>query len=339
MLNVESLRKWFPLSRGFSEMFSRASRFVKAVDGMSFTVAQEEILGLVGESGCGKTTTGRLLVRLIKPTSGRISFLGHDITDLKGDQLRLLRRNMQMVFQDPYSSLNPRMTVEELLREPLLIHGMMHEQEVSERVAETLESVGLPAQDFLRKLPHEMSGGQRQRVAIARAIITNPKFIVLDEPVSMLDVSIRAGILEVLSELREKIGLAQIFITHDLSVARHICDRIGVMYLGKLVEVGSAEEIIDNPQHPYTKALLSAVPAPDPEARFEPFEVGGELPSPTAPPQGCRFHPRCPLAMEVCRKVEPQLQEIGRGHNASCFAVTDVSSRLRLNSGESLTKS
>jgi len=332
VLELQGVKKWFILRSGLSQVLSRKHRrVVKAVDGINFTVHSKEIFGIVGESGCGKSTTSRLAVRLLEPTDGKIIFLGQEITHLKGARLRKLRRDMQIVFQDPYSSLNPRMTVRQLLNEPLLIHGLAESKiEMDATVKETLISVGLsPPETFLPKFPHEMSGGQRQRVAIARALITRPKFVVFDEPVSMLDVSIRAGILSVLDDLRNKYELSQIFITHDLAVARQICNRIAVMYWGKIVELGPTEEVISHPYHPYTKALLSAVPVPDPDVVYEPNLISGDIPSALNPPTGCAFHPRCPVAIQVCQSDEPELIDFGGGHYASCFVAANDAGQKR----------
>mgnify|MGYP000014574202 CR=1 FL=1 len=321
VVKVVDLRKWFPVRRGFlSTLFSRESLFVKAVDGVSFEIKKGEIFGLAGESGSGKTTTGRLILRLIEPTSGKIFFEGTDITGLSEKELKPLRRKMQIVFQDPYESLNPRMTIGDIVSEPLRVQKICKDEgEIEERVKEALANVELlPPEEFIYRFPHELSGGQRQRVSIARAFILNPRFVVADELVSMLDVSIRAGILNTILDLVEKFGVSFLYITHDLALARHICDRIAVMYLGKIMEEAPTEKIVYEPLHPYTKALISAVPIPDPESRRMEVVIPGEIPSPINPPSGCRFHTRCPSVMDICRKEEPQLIEMGENHKVAC---------------------
>ncbi|MEM1539950.1 MAG: ATP-binding cassette domain-containing protein [Candidatus Bathyarchaeia archaeon] len=324
VIEVTELRKWFPVRKGFLKtLLSRKESFVKAVDGIDFDVEQKEIFGLVGESGSGKTTTGRLVVKMIEPTSGKIFFKGRDITDLSKNQMKQIRRKLQMVFQDPYESLNPRKTVMDIVAEGLRIQKIADgEKEVEERVVKALEDVKLvPPEEFLFRYPHELSGGQRQRVAIARTFVVNPEFVVLDEPVSMLDVSIRAEILNLIIELIEKFNVSILFITHDLAIARHMCNRIAVMYLGKIVEIGSAEDIVYEPMHPYTAALISAVPVPDPKSRRTKLTIKGEIPSPIDPPPGCRFYTRCPAVEEICKKEEPKLINVKKKHYVACHKI------------------
>jgi len=324
VIEVLDLRKWFPVRKGFLKaLFSRKESYVKAVDGVNFNVKQKEIFGLVGESGSGKTTTGRLVVKMIDPTSGRIFFKGEDITHLTREKMKHVRRKLQMVFQDPYESLNPRKTVFDIVAEGLRIQKIVNsEKEIAERVIKALEDVKLvPPEEFLYRYPHELSGGQRQRVAIARTFIVNPEFVVADEPVSMLDVSIRAEILNLFIELTEKFNVSILYITHDLATARHMCNRIAVMYLGKIMEMGSVEDIVYEPLHPYTNALLSAVPVPDPKSRRTRLTIKGEIPSPIDPPPGCRFCTRCPAVEEICRKEEPELINIGKEHYVACHKV------------------
>ncbi|MCH8892801.1 MAG: ATP-binding cassette domain-containing protein, partial [Chloroflexi bacterium] len=292
-----------------------------AVDGISFTVRRGETLGLVGESGCGKTTTGRCILQLYKPTAGQVIFEGQDLTQLKTKQMRAMRREMQVIFQDPYSSLNPRMTAGNIIGEPLIVHGLVKgKAEYREKVADLLQNVGLNPY-MADRFPHEFSGGQRQRIGVARALSVSPKFIVADEPVSALDVSIQAQIINLLEDLQEQFNLTYLFIAHDLSVVRHISDRVGVMYLGHMVEMADRNEIYRNPIHPYTKALLSAVPIPDPvlDAQRERVMLSGEVPSPLNPPSGCVFHPRCPVANDECSTVTPELREMGPEHQAACI--------------------
>jgi len=323
IVDVEHLKKYFPVQKSFFEkLFTRTSSYVKAVDDVSFSINEGEVFTLAGESGCGKTTTGMILAMLINPSGGKILFDGTEITGLRSEELRLLRRRIQIVFQDPYASLNPRMRIGEAVGHPLEIHGLATGVDKKNRVLEILEKVGLtPPERFVDLYPHELSGGQRQRVAIARSIILRPEFIVADEPVSMLDVSIRTVLIDLMMELRKEFGLTYLFITHDLAVAKYISDRIAIMYLGKIVETGDKEEVFSNPLHPYTKALLSAVPVPDPERKRETVELKGEVPSAIQVPAGCRFHPRCPYAFAKCSEVEPQLIEIEENHCAACHLV------------------
>jgi len=316
LIVVRDLKKYFPLRRG---LFGEPA-WVRAVDGVSFTIREGETLGLVGESGCGKTTTGRCLLRLIEPTSGAVHFDGVDLLRLPPRQMRAMRRHMQIIFQDPYASLNPRMTVEEIVEEPLRIHRVGTAAERRARVREVLEEVGLSA-DALARYPHEFSGGQRQRIAIARALALRPRFIVADEPVSALDVSIQAQIVNLLQDLQQRYRLTYLFISHGLALLGHLATRIGVMYLGKLVEIAPTETLYRRPLHPYTQALLQAVPEPDPDARSQRLPLRGELPSPLHPPSGCRFHTRCPFVMTECREAEPPLKEVEPEHWVACFLV------------------
>ena len=320
LIEAVNLKKWFPLRTGFFSTLLKKELYVKAVDDVSFYVRKGEIFGLVGESGSGKTTTGKLLIRLIEPTSGKIIFKGEDITKYPESKLKSYRKKVQIIFQDPYESLNPRMLVEDILSEPLLIHGISDEKEIYEKTYKVLEAVKLtPPEEFLLRYPHELSGGQRQRVATARALMLDPEFIVADEPVSMLDVSIRAEVLNVILDLREKFNVAFLFITHDLALARHMCDRIAVMYLGKIVEMADVDDLVYDPLHPYTKALINAVPVPDPTAKRIEVVIKGEIPSPVNPPPGCRFHTRCPSIIgDICRTEEPELIELMKDHYVAC---------------------
>jgi oligopeptide transport system ATP-binding protein len=316
ILDVRNLVKHFPITKGF--IFQRQVGAVKAVDGVSFSIRRGETLGLVGESGCGKTTTGRVILRLMEPTSGEAYFEGRNIFKLSKEELRKMRRDMQIIFQDPYSSLNPRMTVGDIIGEPLEIHNLARGKEKLRRVQELLEVVGLSPY-HVNRYPHEFSGGQRQRIGIARALAVNPKLIICDEPVSALDVSIQAQVLNLLEELQKEFGLTYLFIAHDLSVVKHISDRIAVMYLGKIAEISKADELFDNPQHPYTEALLSAVPIPNPGMRRERIILPGDVPSPVNPPSGCVFHTRCLYAQERCRVNEQVLIDSwGSGHEVAC---------------------
>jgi oligopeptide transport system ATP-binding protein len=327
LLEVEDLKMYFPLTSGL--ILQRNAGYVKAVDGVSFRIQRGQTLGLVGESGSGKTTIGRTLVRLYKPTSGSIRFAGQDLAALQGDALRQMRRKVQMIFQDPYASLNSRFTVGSLIAEPMHIYRAGSRQEIYERTVELLHVVGLRP-EYINRYPHEFSGGQRQRIAVARAIAINPDFVIADEPVSALDVSIRAQVLNLLQRLQREFHLTYLFVSHDLSVIRHIADRIAVMYLGKIVELADRDELYANPQHPYTRALLSAVPIPDPliEKKRRRIILAGDLPSPVNIPPGCRFHTRCPLAQEICRHVEPafDVRGGGRQHYAACHFADQVAS-------------
>ncbi|MCB1741696.1 MAG: ABC transporter ATP-binding protein [Gammaproteobacteria bacterium] len=321
LIEVKNLKKYFPVTEGI--IFQRTIAQVKAVDGVSFSINKGETLGLVGESGCGKTTTGRCILQLERATSGSIDFEGVDLTRLDDRALVPVRQKIQVIFQDPYSSLNPRMKVGEIISEPMRVHGLINNRRDRERrVAELLNHCGLPTK-FADRYPHEMSGGQRQRVGIARALSLNPEFIICDEAVSALDVSIQAQVINLLEDLREEFHLTYLFIAHDLSVVRHISHRVGVMYLGKMVELAEGDELFDNPQHPYTQALLSAVPVPDPsiEAQRAHQVLQGEVPSPMNPPAGCVFHPRCPKAVAECKQGIPELREIRPGHWAACSQI------------------
>jgi len=315
LLVVEDLTKHYPLRGG---LLSRRTGAVRAVDGVSFAIAPGETLGLVGESGCGKTTVARLVLRLEPPTAGRVFFDGVDLLALRPRKLRAKRRELQIVFQDPMSSLNPRMTVREILAEPLRVHRVASGAALEARVAELLEQVGLPA-SWRDRYPHEFSGGQRQRIGVARAIALGPKLVVCDEAVSALDVSVQAQVLNLLLALRERLGLAYLFISHDLSVVRHVSDRVAVMYLGQIVEEAPTEALFERPGHPYTQALLSAIPVPDPRRRRERIVLAGDVPSPAHPPAGCRFHTRCPYVFERCRHEAPPPYPVGPGHTARCF--------------------
>jgi oligopeptide transport system ATP-binding protein len=314
LLEVKGLKKYFPIRAG---VLGKVQGFVKAVDDVSFTLQEGETLGIVGESGCGKSTTGRSILRLIEPTAGTVTFQGKNLTALKSADLRKARRDLQIVFQDPYASLNPRMTIGAILEEPLKIHGIGSEQSRKATVREMLEIVGL-TEAHATRYPHEFSGGQRQRIGIARALITKPKLIVADEPVSALDVSIQSQILNLMKDLQAQFGLTYLFISHDLSVVRHISDRVGVMYLGRLVELAGKHQLYENPLHPYTQALLSAVPHPDPLVKRERILLSGDVPSPANPPSGCAFHTRCHACMEICKTKTPKLKTIADGHQVAC---------------------
>ncbi|MGB8645591.1 MAG: dipeptide ABC transporter ATP-binding protein [Anaerolineae bacterium] len=320
LLEVRGLKKYFPIMQGI--VLQRRVADVKAVDGIDFFVREGETLGLVGESGCGKSTTGRTILQLYRPTEGQVLFRGKDLAKLKGEELRKMRADMQMIFQDPYASLNPRMTVGDIIGEPLEVHNIVKGKEKKDRVMELLQIVGLNPY-FINRYPHEFSGGQRQRIGVARALAVNPDFIVCDEPISALDVSIQAQIINLLEELQGKFNLTYLFIAHDLSVVRHISDRIAVMYLGKIMELTDRTTLYDNPLHPYTRALLSAVPIPDPviEEKRERIILTGDVPSPVNPPSGCRFHTRCPLAIPICKQIEPEWRDVGGEHYVACHVV------------------
>jgi oligopeptide transport system ATP-binding protein len=317
LLDVRNLVMHFPLTQGI--IFQKKVGAVQAVDGVSLAVNRGETLGLVGESGCGKSTTGRAILQLYKPTAGEVFFDGQDLTKLDGGNMRKMRRHLQMIFQDQYASLNPRMTVGSIVSEPMQIHNLVPKNQRNQRVQELLQTVGLNPY-FANRYPHEFSGGQRQRIGIARALAANPDFIVCDEPVSALDVSIQAQIVNLLEDLQNEFGLTYLFIAHDLSVVRHISDRVAVMYLGKIVELADRNALYEDPLHPYTKALLSAVPIPDPviERKRERIILTGDVPSPINPPSGCHFHTRCPYVMDVCKQIDPILADQGEGHFVAC---------------------
>ncbi|MEK4484453.1 dipeptide ABC transporter ATP-binding protein [Psychrobacillus sp. FSL H8-0484] len=319
LLEVQNVKKYFPLKKS---LFKKEQEFVKAVDGVSFFVKEGETLSIVGESGCGKSTTGRVLMKLLEPTEGRILFEGKDITDLNDDQIRPYRKEFQMIFQDPYASLNPRLTIKEIIEEPLIVHNYSKEKR-AERIEELLEVVGLNKYHSDR-YPHEFSGGQRQRIGIARALAVHPKLIIADEPVSALDVSIQSQILNLLKDLQDQFKLTYVFIAHDLSVVEHISDRVGVMYLGRFVELASRDKLFTDPLHPYTKALLSAVPIPDPSLKRERIILKGDIPSPANPPSGCTFHTRCPFAQQECKERVPEFREVEEGHFVACHFAEEL---------------
>ncbi|MGP3779092.1 ABC transporter ATP-binding protein [Halanaerobium saccharolyticum] len=318
LLEVKNLKKYFPVKAG---VFKRTVAHVKAVDDISFAVKEGETLGLVGESGCGKSTTGRTILRLLEATEGKVIFDGKSIMDLDKKEMRAVRRDMQIIFQDPYASLNPRMTVADIVGEPLDIHKLAkNKQERNEKVKEILENVGL-GEEYMNRYPHEFSGGQRQRIGVARALAVDPKLIIADEPVSALDVSVQAQVVNLLQDLQKEYGLTYLFIAHDLSVVKHISDRVAVMYLGKIVELTDKKELFKNPIHPYTQSLLSAIPEADPKKKKDRIVLEGDVPSPVDPPSGCRFHPRCPKAFEPCSVKEPEFKEYGDGHFAACHLL------------------
>jgi peptide/nickel transport system ATP-binding protein len=326
LLEVTDLKKHFPIRRGF---FKRVVGHVKAVDGVSFHIMEGETLGLVGESGCGKTTSGRCILRAIPPTSGQVMFRDPiiglvDVARLEKDQLRQIRSSMRMIFQDPYASLNPRMTLLDIVGAPLRAMGIMQGNELEDRVAEMLRLVGLRP-EYMRRYPHAFSGGQRQRIGLARALAPTPMFVVCDEPVSALDVSVQAQILNLLEDLQEQMGLTYLFVAHDLSVVAHICDRVAVMYVGKLVEMAPAADLYSSPKHPYTEALMSAIPKPDPRPRKKRILLTGEVANPADPPSGCYFHPRCRYVKDICSVEEPALEEVGTGHYVKCHFGMDLS--------------
>ena len=320
LVQVLDLKKWFPVQKGFIErLVTRERQFVHAVDGISFEIKRGEVFGLAGESGSGKTTTGRLILRLVEPTQGSILFDQVDLARLSGEEMRRMRRRMQIIFQDPFASLNPRMKIGDAIGHSLEIFGMAHGEEKRGRVVEMMERVGLePAALLYDAYSHQLSGGQRQRAVIARALMLNPDLVVADEPIAMADVSVRALLLDLMNELKRALNLTYLFITHDLATAKYICDRIGIMYLGQLVEVGDLREVYSRPLHPYTQALLAAVPVPNPSKRRTQSMPEGEIPNPINPPSGCRFHPRCPIAGPICSQEEPALRELRQGHTAAC---------------------
>ncbi|GAB6180130.1 dipeptide ABC transporter ATP-binding protein [Desulfotomaculum defluvii] len=319
LVHVANLTKYFPIKSG---MFGKDAGQVKAVDGLTFDIHKGETLGLVGESGCGKSTTGRLILRLLEPTGGRVEFEGKDVFAASPSEMRALRKDMQIIFQDPYASLNPRMSVGDIIAEPLKLYKLASGSEVQKKVEYLLSCVGL-ASYHARRYPHEFSGGQRQRVGIARALALNPKLIICDEPVSALDVSIQSQVLNLLKDLQQEFGLTYLFIAHGLNVVKHVSDRIGVMYLGKMVELAKDDELYGNPLHPYTKALLSAVPVPDPRAKKERIILTGDVPSPLNPPKGCSFHTRCFMCEDICKQHEPAFKRIKPGHWVACHMVQE----------------
>ncbi len=320
LVEVRELRRWFPVPAGLlSSLLGAQQRFIHAVDGVSFSIDQAEVLGLVGESGSGKTTTGMTVVLLYEPTSGEVRFRGTPVGELSGESLRQFRRHAQIIFQNPYESLNPRFTVFDWVAEPLTIHGVGTAGQRQEQVVRTLESVELrPAEEFLHRFPHELSGGQRQRVAIARAMVVEPEFLVADEPVSMLDVSIRAGVLNLLKRFSRQRQLAMLYISHDIATVRYVCDRMATMYAGLIVELGPTQEVITGPLHPYTQLLIAAIPVTDPRIRRPRVVIPGDVPDLVRPPQGCRFAPRCPFVMDICRRESPPLREVAPGHWVAC---------------------
>lgn len=320
ILKVENLKKYFPIKGGF---FKRTIGHVKAVDDISIEIRKGETLGIVGESGCGKSTTGRTILQLLNPTSGDVYFKGQKLNTMKKKDLRNIRTKMQLIFQDPYSSLNPRMTVGQIIGEALIDHKLVKKSKLREKVLEVMEMCGL-AEYQIDRFPHEFSGGQRQRIGIARALALNPEFIVADEPVSALDVSIQAQIINLLAKLQKEKGFTYMFISHDLSVVEHICNRVGVMYLGSMMELGDKEDLFSNPLHPYTKALLSAIPIPDPTVKRERIILEGDIPSPSNPPKGCKFHTRCPYSSEICEKEIPKYEKMGNNHYVACHKAREL---------------
>ncbi len=318
LLEIKNLKKYFPVKSG---VFRKTVGYVKAVDDISFSIKKGETLGLVGESGCGKSTTGRTILRLLEATAGEIHFEGKDVLSLDKQEMRSMRKEMQIIFQDPYASLNPRMTVADIVGEPLDIHKLVkNKREKREKVEEILKSVGL-GKEHMNRYPHEFSGGQRQRIGVARALAVDPKLIIADEPVSALDVSIQAQVINLMQDLQKEFGLTYLFIAHDLSVVKHISDRIAVMYLGKIVELSDKKDLFAEPLHPYTQSLLSAIPVADPTYKKERIILEGDVPSPIDPPAGCRFHPRCQKAMDICSKEEPEFKEYKDGHFAACHLL------------------
>ncbi|PAD91278.1 ABC transporter ATP-binding protein [Shouchella clausii] len=323
ILEVKQLKTYFSINGG---VFSRKIGEVKAVDGVTFSVREGEILGIVGESGCGKSTTGKSILRLIEPTEGEVVFNGQKVTALSAEDVRKLRRDMQMIFQDPYASLNPRHTVEKIISEPLNVHGIGTKEERKKKVAELLETVGLRP-EHAKRYPHQFSGGQRQRIGIARALAVNPKLVICDEPVSALDVSVQSQILNLMERLKDEFKLTYLFIAHDLSVVKHISDRVGVMYLGRLVELADKDTLYETPKHPYTKALLSAVPVPDPDIKNERIVLTGDVPSPSNPPSGCTFHTRCPSCMDICKTKTPVWRDVGNGQFTACHLYNETTEK------------
>ncbi|MEM3703510.1 MAG: ABC transporter ATP-binding protein [Candidatus Bathyarchaeia archaeon] len=323
IVRVENLKKYFPVEKSFLErLLTRTKSFVHAVDGVTFSVRKGEVFTLAGESGCGKTTTGKIILGLIPPTSGKVFFKDQEITKLGRNELRLMRKKMQIIFQDPYASFNPRMRIGDAIGHPLEIHGLAAGEEKRKKVLAMLENVGLtPPQQFIDLYPHQLSGGQRQRAAMARSLILEPEFIVADEPVSMIDVSLRTTIIDLMLDLRKALQLTYLFITHDLAIAKYISNRIAIMYLGKIVELSDKKEIFSNPVHPYTQALISAIPVPNPERKRKIIELKGEVPSAIKIPTGCRFHPRCPFAENICTKEEPELRAVATEHFVACHLV------------------